>query len=163
MFGIYHSTIYRYKILSPSRKMDTVSPVIFTIAGIVYGIVFTLGALALLNKDKLYGSKYGSKLVIFPVLLFTLITVTFGAGLIYIQHAYLLTDDSNTQQSGIKYFIGVAATLFILGGVFTNYILHGQGIINVQGFNLFSSFLVLEFSVMAVLTVIISKVWTLNV
>ena len=138
--------------------MDTVSQLGYTISGIVYSIVFLLAAAALYNKDKLYGSKTN----ILPVIFFTLLTICFGGGLTYIQYAYLLSDDPATQQSGIKYFVAVAGTLLLLGGIFTSFILNGQGIINVQGFNLFSSFLILEFSVMVVLTVIISKVWTLN-
>jgi hypothetical protein len=138
--------------------MDTVSQLGYTISGIVYSIVFILGAAALYNKDKLYGGK----MVILPILFFSLITICFGSGLIYILYAYLQSDDPVTQQNGIKYFVAVAGTLLLLGGIFTGFIIRGQGILNVEGFNLFSSFLILEFSVMVVLTVIISKVWTLN-
>jgi hypothetical protein len=158
MFGVYHSIIYRYKILSPSRKMETVSELGYIISGIVYSIVFLLGALALYNKDKLYGGKS----VIVPILLFTVFTLTLGGGLIGVLYTYILTDDPVAQNNGIKYFVAIAGILLLLGGIIVNHVLQAQGIVNIQGFQYFSSFLILEFSVMAAITVIVSKVWTLN-
>lgn len=138
--------------------MDTVSQLGYSISGIVYAVVFLLGIAALYNKDKLYGGRF----VIVPIMIFTILTVLFGSGLIYILYAYILVDDLNTQYTGMKYFVAVAGTLLLLGGIFVNAILRGQGIVNIQGFNLFSSFLILEFSLMVAITVVISRVWTLN-
>ena len=116
--------------------MDTVSQLGYSISGIVYAVVFLLGIAALYNKDKLYGGRF----VIVPIMIFTILTVLFGSGLIYILYAYILVDDLNTQYTGMKYFVAVAGTLLLLGGIFVNAILRGQGIVNIQGFNLFSSF-----------------------
>ena len=137
--------------------MDTVTSLRYTIGGIVIAIIFVLGLVALSMKSRLYGKVS----IIPPLIAYTIATLTFGAGLIYIINKQFLSDDLGTQVIGIRNFIGVASALVLIGGGLTLHILGAQGIINVQAYNYFASFLILQFCLMTSIAVTINKVWTL--
>jgi len=137
--------------------MDVGTKLGYTIGGVVVAIIFVLGLITLFMKNHLYGKVS----IIIPLISFVFVTLTFGAGLIYVIQTQLLSDDSDIQRTGIRNFIGVASTLVIIGGGLVLHILKGQSTINIQAYNYFASFLILQFCLMTTIVVTINKVRTL--
>ena len=126
----------------------------FIVSGTVITVLFIIGVFALSMKNRLYGKSS----VLLPIIFYTVSTVSFAAGLIYILYGQILSTDPGTQKLGVKSFVGAAATLILLSIPFINHILGGQGMINVQSFNFFASFLIFQFCLMAAIVTIINKI-----
>ena len=125
----------------------------YTIGAIIVGLELVVGLFGLITKNSLYGKT----LIIPALILYTFITLTFGAGLIYIIRGQILSDDSGTQAAGITGFVGLASALVLVGGALVLYILGTNDGIHTQMFNYFTSVLILQFCLMTTISVVINK------
>jgi hypothetical protein len=135
--------------------MDTIATNLgFIVSGTVIAVLFVVGLVALSMKDRLYGKSS----VLMPIIFYTLSTIAFGAGLIYIIYGQILSTDPPTQILGVKAFIGAASVMVLIGFALVSHILQGQGMVNVQSFNFFASFLIFQFCLMTAIAVTINKI-----
>jgi len=126
----------------------------YIVSGTVITVLLVVGLIALMGKNSLYGKSS----VLMPIIFYTLSTITFGAGLIYILYWQILSTDPGTQTMGMKSFVGAAAAMVLLSAAILSHILQGQGMINVQSFNFFASFLIFQFCLMTTIIIIINKI-----
>jgi hypothetical protein len=135
--------------------MSIVTNLGYIIGGVVIGVLFIIGLLALLGKNRIYGKSS----IIMPLVAYTLATATSAAVLIYL--LYNLSYNVNVigkSFSGIEVFVGVTAVMLLIGGLLMSKILEGQGTINVQSFNFFASFLIFQFCLMTAIVTVINKI-----
>jgi len=126
----------------------------YILSGSVITILFIVGIIMILTKNSLYGKTS----VLIPIISYTLTTIIFGAGLIYVLYNQILSDDPDIQINGVKIFIGGATTLLVLSAMYMYFILQAQATINVQSFNFFASFLIFQFCLMTTIVTVINKI-----
>jgi len=138
--------------------MNTGDTITYTIFGVTMSILFLISAFALYAKNKFYGNQS----IVIAIIAFTLLTIAFGSGIIYITKWQIDAKDAATQKTGIRNFIWSASAFLVINGALLMYIIQQQSAINIQGFNYFASFLIFEFCLMSTIVILIHKARILN-
>jgi len=142
------------------KKIETsiTTQILYIVGAIFTAIVLIVGLFALSMKSNNYGKNY----LVAGLIVLTIFTISADSVMFYVVHDQILSDDGPTNRKGIKTFITIAAILLLFGGALLMYVLYSaQGVIQIQGFNYFASFMIFQFCLMTAITVIINKSRTL--